>query len=185
MADPGDSSSPNSDHPRAYAIDLFFQRPGAPAAPLTGKAARVAAAAAAAAANADKAKAKAAAVAAAKPVLAQPVEDPEAPLVVSEFINCGDGWIDPARVKQCQADQLMYSQKNPQGDPGVSKPGGPAAAEKFYITTAINYTNGNPHIGHAYEVRQAVRQSISQWIGDQYLKPNVWTDHPPLRHLPF
>ena len=22
---------------------------------------------------------------------------------------------------------------------------------KFYITTAINYTNGNPHIGHAYE----------------------------------
>jgi len=67
----------------------------------------------------------------------------------------------------------------------VSKPGGPAAAEKFYITTAINYTNGNPHIGHAYEVRQAVRHSISQWIGDQYLKPNVWTDRPPLRHLPF
>ena len=31
----------------------------------------------------------------------------------------------------------------------------------FYITTAINYTNGNPHIGHAYEVRQAVRQSPS------------------------
>jgi methionyl-tRNA synthetase len=24
-------------------------------------------------------------------------------------------------------------------------------AEKFYLTTAINYTNGNPHMGHAYE----------------------------------
>lgn len=24
--------------------------------------------------------------------------------------------------------------------------------ENFYITTAINYTNGNPHIGHAYEI---------------------------------
>mmetsp|Transcript_4641 Transcript_4641/g.5352 ORF Transcript_4641/g.5352 Transcript_4641/m.5352 type:complete len:617 (-) Transcript_4641:805-2655(-) len=26
-----------------------------------------------------------------------------------------------------------------------------AASEKFYITTAINYTNGAPHLGHAYE----------------------------------
>ena len=25
-------------------------------------------------------------------------------------------------------------------------------AEKFYITTAISYPNGVPHIGHAYEV---------------------------------
>ena len=24
-------------------------------------------------------------------------------------------------------------------------------AEPFYITTAINYPNGRPHIGHAYE----------------------------------
>ena len=24
-------------------------------------------------------------------------------------------------------------------------------AEKFYITTAISYPNGVPHIGHAYE----------------------------------
>ena len=24
--------------------------------------------------------------------------------------------------------------------------------EKFYITTAISYPNGAPHIGHAYEV---------------------------------
>jgi methionyl-tRNA synthetase len=23
--------------------------------------------------------------------------------------------------------------------------------EPFYITTAINYTNGDPHMGHAYE----------------------------------
>ena len=26
-----------------------------------------------------------------------------------------------------------------------------AALNKFYITTAINYTNGDPHVGHAYE----------------------------------
>ena len=24
-------------------------------------------------------------------------------------------------------------------------------AEPFYITTAINYPNGRPHVGHAYE----------------------------------
>ena len=27
----------------------------------------------------------------------------------------------------------------------------PPVGDKFYITTAINYTNGNPHMGHAYE----------------------------------
>ncbi len=25
-------------------------------------------------------------------------------------------------------------------------------AQKYYITTAIAYTNGHPHMGHAYEV---------------------------------
>ncbi|WP_439332590.1 class I tRNA ligase family protein, partial [Rothia dentocariosa] len=25
------------------------------------------------------------------------------------------------------------------------------SATPFYITTAISYPNGNPHIGHAYE----------------------------------
>ncbi|PFH32122.1 methionyl-tRNA synthetase [Besnoitia besnoiti] len=29
--------------------------------------------------------------------------------------------------------------------------GKPQAAEKFYVTTAINYTNGPPHMGHVYE----------------------------------
>jgi len=30
--------------------------------------------------------------------------------------------------------------------------------ETFYLTTAINYTNGFPHIGHAYEVgRQPIQ----------------------------
>ena len=23
---------------------------------------------------------------------------------------------------------------------------------KFYLTTTINYTNGSPHFGHAYEI---------------------------------
>ena len=27
-----------------------------------------------------------------------------------------------------------------------------ATAPKFYLTTAIHYTNGPPHIGHAYEM---------------------------------
>ena len=26
------------------------------------------------------------------------------------------------------------------------------SAEKFYVTTAISYPNGRPHIGHAYEM---------------------------------
>jgi hypothetical protein len=30
--------------------------------------------------------------------------------------------------------------------------------ETFYITTAINYTNGYPHIGHAYEVSACERR---------------------------
>jgi methionyl-tRNA synthetase len=36
--------------------------------------------------------------------------------------------------------------------------------ERFYITTAINYTNGHPHIGHAYEVRAAAaRHDTGDW----------------------
>ena len=36
-----------------------------------------------------------------------------------------------------------------------------ASAEKFYITTAINYTNGNPHMGHAYEAVSS--DIIARW----------------------
>jgi len=35
--------------------------------------------------------------------------------------------------------------------PRVAKPSTPAAKNSFYITTAISYPNGAPHIGHAYE----------------------------------
>lgn len=42
-----------------------------------------------------------------------------------------------------------------QGDVACTVPGGPLGSQRFYITTAINYTNGNPHMGHAYEVSQA------------------------------
>jgi methionyl-tRNA synthetase len=35
--------------------------------------------------------------------------------------------------------------------PRVAKPSTPAAKNSFYITTAIAYPNGVPHIGHAYE----------------------------------
>ena len=33
--------------------------------------------------------------------------------------------------------------------------------EKFYITTAINYTNGKPHMGHAYEA--VTSDIIARW----------------------
>jgi len=33
----------------------------------------------------------------------------------------------------------------------VAKPSSPVARNSFYITTAISYPNGAPHIGHAYE----------------------------------
>lgn len=43
-----------------------------------------------------------------------------------------------------------------QGDASITTPGGPLASQQYYITTAINYTNGNPHMGHAYEVRRSL-----------------------------
>jgi glutathione S-transferase len=36
-----------------------------------------------------------------------------------------------------------------------------ASEEKYYITTAINYTNGNPHMGHAYEA--VTSDIIARW----------------------
>lgn len=36
-----------------------------------------------------------------------------------------------------------------------------ASSEKFYITTAINYTNGNPHMGHAYEA--VTSDVVARW----------------------
>jgi len=54
------------------------------------------------------------------------------------------------------------------GEPGVTLPGGPAAGERFYVTTAINYTNGNPHIGHAYEaVTSDVIARYQRMVGKQ------------------
>lgn len=40
------------------------------------------------------------------------------------------------------------------------------AKESYYISTAINYTNGNPHIGHAYEIVIAdILASYNKLIG--------------------
>jgi len=33
----------------------------------------------------------------------------------------------------------------------VAQAGAAGGGEKFFLTTAINYTNGDPHVGHAYE----------------------------------
>ena len=35
---------------------------------------------------------------------------------------------------------------------GYKSPAKAPKDEQYYVTTAIMYTNGNPHIGHAYEV---------------------------------
>jgi hypothetical protein len=35
-----------------------------------------------------------------------------------------------------------------------------AGKEKYYITTAIAYTNGPPHMGHAYEVSQQLGMCV-------------------------
>ena len=37
-----------------------------------------------------------------------------------------------------------------------------ATAPKFYLTTAIHYTNGPPHIGHAYEMVASGRDRALQ-----------------------
>jgi hypothetical protein len=41
------------------------------------------------------------------------------------------------------------------GAPATSVSAAAVAKQAFYITTAINYTNGNPHVGHAYEAISA------------------------------
>jgi methionyl-tRNA synthetase len=42
-----------------------------------------------------------------------------------------------------------------------------APPERFYITTAIAYPNGNPHIGHAYEAIAADALARFQWLDDK------------------
>ena len=34
-------------------------------------------------------------------------------------------------------------------------------AKKFYVTTAIDYVNGRPHIGHAFE--KVLADALSRW----------------------
>ena len=34
-------------------------------------------------------------------------------------------------------------------------------AKKFYITTAIDYVNGRPHIGHAFE--KSIADALARW----------------------
>ncbi|KAJ1461831.1 tRNA synthetases class I (M)-domain-containing protein [Pelagophyceae sp. CCMP2097] len=41
---------------------------------------------------------------------------------------------------------LLGSTNFPRSDPRLADP-----TQKYYITTAINYANGSPHVGHAYE----------------------------------
>merc|ERR1712147_249666 len=45
------------------------------------------------------------------------------------------------------ARELLGSVNFPRGDARL----GAAKDRKFYVTTAINYANGSPHMGHAYE----------------------------------
>ncbi len=46
---------------------------------------------------------------------------------------------------------LPNSEESKEEQKHEEKDDAPRPGNKFYITTAINYTNGVPHIGHAYE----------------------------------
>ena len=50
----------------------------------------------------------------------------------------------PAKVTASKGTKANQTQR-------VARPSAPAAKNSFYITTAISYPNGAPHIGHAYE----------------------------------
>ena len=41
------------------------------------------------------------------------------------------------------------------------------AGKKFYITTAIDYANGDPHFGHALEKIGAELTKSEAWIRDR------------------
>ena len=47
--------------------------------------------------------------------------------------------------------------------------------EKFYTTTAIDYVNGAPHIGHAYEkiLTDVIQRHFSKRIKDVYMLTGV------------
>ena len=43
--------------------------------------------------------------------------------------------------------------------------------ERFYTTTAIDYVNGAPHIGHAYEkiLTDVIKRHFSQRTSDAFM----------------
>jgi tRNA synthetases class I (M) len=56
-----------------------------------------------------------------------------------------------AKVLECEVDVgTVFNVAELAGSADLPDSSG-AERERFYLTTAINYTNGNPHIGHAYE----------------------------------
>ncbi|GBG24392.1 Methionine--tRNA ligase [Hondaea fermentalgiana] len=62
-----------------------------------------------------------------------------------------------AKSKKLKGNNKEKANNNAKLDRPLVAPACPAQAdeavrnEKFYLTTAINYTNGDPHMGHAYE----------------------------------
>jgi methionyl-tRNA synthetase len=54
----------------------------------------------------------------------------------------------PARKKTAPKKSAPKKPKSTPAKPAAAKPSGP---KRYYITTAISYPNGAPHIGHAYE----------------------------------
>ena len=60
----------------------------------------------------------------------------------------------PATTSTARASATPATPTPTATTPGKPRTGTPpvvSPTEKFYLTTAINYTNGPPHIGHAYE----------------------------------
>lgn len=71
---------------------------------------------------------------------------PKSPRSVS-----GSGRSKPVQVKVTQSKSGRPKPKKPAGNATTTATAATSAPRRYYITTAISYPNGVPHIGHAYE----------------------------------
>jgi len=70
------------------------------------------------------------------------------PIKSINFIDSSNSTVDPSRHIPKEESLINYG--------AVSKNLSGHESKTFYLTTAIAYTNGYPHIGHAYEVNSKI-----------------------------
>src|SRR5215207_9427804 len=66
--------------------------------------------------------------------------------------------IQPRRP--ADADLAVRRDQAARSDPSLTSPS-PMTRNAYYVTTAISYPNGEPHIGHAYEM--VATDAIARW----------------------